>query len=73
MSGAPFLLIDAGNSRVKWALVRRTARRCMRGRLRMAAWLGMALLDATLAHRTAHDDPDWSSNCRSPPAHGFPT
>ncbi|CAG4894802.1 type III pantothenate kinase [Paraburkholderia saeva] len=51
MSGKPFLLVDAGNSRIKWALVHRD---------------GTALQSGAFAHGAAHtgtaaDDPDWSA------------
>lgn len=51
MSGKPFLLIDAGNSRIKWALVQRD---------------GTPLRSGAFAHGAAQtnapaDDPDWSA------------
>ncbi|TAL97154.1 MAG: type III pantothenate kinase [Paraburkholderia sp.] len=51
MSGKPFLLIDAGNSRIKWALVQRD---------------GTPLQSGAFAHDAAQtdapaDDPDWSA------------
>jgi type III pantothenate kinase len=55
MSGAPFLLIDAGNSRIKWVLVRADGIQTHTG----AFEHGGAQSAETAPART--DDPDWSN------------
>ncbi|APR34423.1 type III pantothenate kinase [Paraburkholderia sp. SOS3] len=56
MSGAPFLLIDAGNSRVKWALVDGNGARTTSGTFAHAGLLVKGVGDPLVAEH----EPDWS-------------
>jgi type III pantothenate kinase len=57
MSGAPFLLIDAGNSRVKWALVRADGTQINAG----AFSHGGQLVKGTGDPLQSRHEPEWSS------------
>ncbi|MGF6753120.1 type III pantothenate kinase [Paraburkholderia sp. GAS42] len=58
MSGKPFLLIDAGNSRIKWALVQRDGAPVRTG----AFTHGSASTEVAVpAETSCADDPDWST------------
>jgi type III pantothenate kinase len=57
MSGAPFLLIDAGNSRVKWALVDGNGAQTASGAFAHAGLLVKGIGDPLIAEH----EPDWSA------------
>jgi len=60
MSGAPFLLIDAGNSRIKWALVDANGVRTHGGAFGHARMASGDAVEPSSDRSTSADEPDWS-------------
>ncbi|HXZ10210.1 MAG TPA: type III pantothenate kinase [Paraburkholderia sp.] len=61
MSGAPFLLVDAGNSRIKWALVDANGMRSHGGAFDHARPASTDAAERATDIAYSEDEPDWSS------------